>query len=46
LRGATPNRVTTKWPITPLLAVAVINTKYVEAKGKTFFARHLLFENP
>jgi hypothetical protein len=29
-----------------LLAVAVINTGYVEAKGKTFFARHLLFENP
>jgi hypothetical protein len=29
-----------------LLAVAVINTKYVEAKVKTFFKRHLLFENP
>jgi hypothetical protein len=26
--------------------LAVINTKYVEAKGKTFFARHLIFENP
>jgi hypothetical protein len=29
-----------------LLAVAVINTRYIEAQGRTFFARHLLFEVP